>query len=163
MGLVPQMAKLAAETPVNLAVSLNATTNEQRLRIMPITRRYSIDDLLAGCREFPLPHAKRITFEYVMMDGFNASMEDAARLAKLMRGIKSKVNLIPYNENPNRDILRPSEARVRAFRTYLVDHGVGCSVRTTRGLDISAACGQLGKGAQGIRIPEASEPAAVSP
>jgi 23S rRNA (adenine2503-C2)-methyltransferase len=119
VGLVPQMGKLAAATPVNLAVSLNATTNEQRKEVMPITRRYDIDRLMQGCRDFPLPHAKRITFEYVMMHGFNDSWDDAARLVKLMRGVKSKVNLIPYNENPQRDILRPPEDHVKAFQHFL--------------------------------------------
>ena len=80
-----------------------------------------------------------------MMAGFNDSMEDAARLIHLMRGIKSKINLIPYNENPARDIKRPSAQRVRDFQHYLISRGVHCSVRTTRGKDISAACGQLGK------------------
>ncbi|MCB9762887.1 MAG: 23S rRNA (adenine(2503)-C(2))-methyltransferase RlmN [Alphaproteobacteria bacterium] len=156
VGLVPQMQKLAAASPVNLAVSLNATTDAQRRQIMPITRRYSLDALMEGCRAFPLPHAKRITFEYVMMDGFNCSMDDAERLVQLMRGVRSKVNLIPYNENPNRDILRPSDARVKAFQHHLVSNGISTSIRTTRGTDISAACGQLGKAAQGLRIPEAA-------
>lgn len=155
VGLVPQMEKLANATPVNLAVSLNATTNEQRVQIMPITKRYSLTQLMDACRALPLPHAKRITFEYVMMEGFNCSAEDAARLAKLMQGLRSKVNLIPYNENPNRDILRPSDEKVDFFQHYLVSRGIQCSVRTTRGIDISAACGQLGKAAIGERIPEA--------
>ena len=158
VGLVPQMGKLAAATPVNLAVSLNATTNEQRKAVMPITRRYDLDRLMQGCRDFPLPHAKRITFEYVMMHGFNDSWDDAARLVKLMRGVKSKVNLIPYNENPQRDILRPPEDHVKAFQHFLVTRGIQCSIRTTRGIDISAACGQLGKATAGLRIEEAQLP-----
>jgi 23S rRNA (adenine2503-C2)-methyltransferase len=145
VGLVPQMARLAEALPVNLAVSLNATTEEQRLEVMPITRRYSLETLLNACRAFPLPHAKRITFEYVMMAGFNDSLEDAHRLAALMQGIKSKVNLIPYNENPDRDIQRPTDARVKQFQHILIQSGLQCSVRVTRGRDISAACGQLGK------------------
>jgi 23S rRNA (adenine2503-C2)-methyltransferase len=145
VGLVPAMQKLADALPVNLAVSLNATTEEQRRIVMPITRKYSMATLLETCRTLPIPHHKRITFEYVMMAGFNDSLEDAARLVKLMRGIKSKVNLIPYNENPDRDIKRPSDERVKAFQHHLVTRGVQCSVRTTRGIDISAACGQLGK------------------
>ncbi|MEE2751105.1 MAG: 23S rRNA (adenine(2503)-C(2))-methyltransferase RlmN [Myxococcota bacterium] len=145
VGLVPQMTKLAEALPVNLAVSLNATTEEQRLEVMPITKRYSMKELLDACREFPLPYSKRITFEYVMMAGFNDSMEDARRLAVLMTGIRSKVNLIPYNENPDRDIKRPSPERVKAFQNHLVQQGIQCSVRVTRGKDISAACGQLGK------------------
>ncbi len=145
VGLIPQMQKLADALPVNLAVSLNATTEEQRRQVMPITRKYSMMALLDACRDLPLPNMKRITFEYVMMAGFNDSMDDAARLAKLMRGIKSKVNLIPYNENPDREIRRPGDARVRQFQHYLVHHGIQASVRVTRGRDISAACGQLGK------------------
>ena len=145
VGLVPQMKKLAETLPVNLAVSLNATTEEQRRAVMPLTRKYSLAELIATCRALPLPPGKRITFEYVMMAGFNDAMEDAARLVKLMAGMRSKVNLIPYNENPDRDIKRPSADRVKAFQHYLVTRGVQCSVRTTRGIDISAACGQLGK------------------
>lgn len=150
VGLVPAMKKLVDDTPVNLAVSLNATTEAQRLEVMPITRKYSMAELMAACRDLPLPKAKRITFEYVMMAGFNDSMEDARRLVGLMRGVKSKVNLIPYNENPDRDIKCPSRARVKAFQDHLVNKGVHCSVRVTRGKDISAACGQLGKAAEQI-------------
>ena len=146
VGLVPQMRALADALPVNLAVSLNATTEEQRRSVMPITRKYSMQELLDACRELPLPTTKRITFEYVMMAEFNDSMDDAKRLVKLMRGIKSKINLIPYNENPDRDLRRPTDARVRAFQQHLVKHGLQASVRVTRGRDISAACGQLGKG-----------------
>ncbi len=145
VGLVPQMQRLADALPVNLAVSLNATTEEQRRQVMPITRKYPMEELLAACRTLPLKATKRITFEYVMMAGFNDSMADAQRLAKLMRGIKSKVNLIPYNENPDRDIKRPPDAVVKAFQHHLVTHGIQASVRVTRGRDISAACGQLGK------------------
>jgi len=145
VGMVHKLPELAAALPVNLAVSLNATTDAQRDAVMPINRRFDIGALLAACREFPLPSGKRITFEYVMMGGFNDSMEDAARLAKLMQGLKAKVNLIPYNENPDRDIRRPDDARVRAFQHYLMGKGINCSVRQTRGQDISAACGQLGE------------------
>ncbi len=146
VGLVPAMKRLAEVLPVNLAVSLNATTEEQRRQVMPITRKYSMHELLAACRDLPVPHHKRITFEYVMMAGFNDSAEDAARLVRLMHGIRSKINLIPYNENPGRpSIKRPSDAVVRAFQHHLVTRGVQCSVRSTRGADISAACGQLGK------------------
>jgi 23S rRNA (adenine2503-C2)-methyltransferase len=139
------MKKLQSALPVNIAVSLNASSEEQRVEVMPITKRYSMEMLLETCRDLPLHKSKRITFEYVMMAGFNDSMEDAARLIHLMRGIKSKINLIPYNENPSRDIRRPSARRVKDFQHYLVSRGVQCSVRSTRGKDISAACGQLGK------------------
>jgi len=138
VGLVPGLAELAAALPVNLAVSLNATTEEQRRQIMPITQKYSMGELLEACRTFPLPSGKRITFEYVMFAGFNDSLDDAARLRALLQGIPSKVNLIPYNENPDRPLLRrPDEATVRAFQDFLVQRGLSTSVRTTRGLDIS--------------------------
>ena len=148
VGLVPKMAELAAALPVNLAVSLNATTEAHRRSIMPITRKHSLDELLDACRSFPLPSGKRITFEYVMFGGENDTLEDAERLLQLLRGIPAKVNLIPYNENPDREIRRPSDATVKAFQHHLVSNGLSCSIRTTRGTDISAACGQLGKARQ---------------
>ena len=151
VGLVPAMRRLADELPVNLAVSMNATTEEQRRHVMPLTRKYSLEELMQTCRELPLPAGKRITFEYVMMAGFNDSLDDARRLMRLLSGIKAKVNLIPYNENPQRDIKRPSPETVKAFQHHLVSRGLHCSVRTTRGIDISAACGQLGKAADGMR------------
>jgi 23S rRNA (adenine2503-C2)-methyltransferase len=150
VGLVPKMAELAAALPVNLAVSLNATTEEQRRQIMPITKRHSMHELLDACRAFPLPHGKRITFEYVMFADFNDSLDDAERLLGLLEGIPAKVNLIPYNDNPERSLRRPSEPVVRAFQDFLVRRGMSTSVRTTRGIDISAACGQLGKARQQV-------------
>ena len=145
VGLVPKLEKLAQTLPVNIAVSLNATTEAQRREVMPITLRYSMQELMDACRRLPLPSGKRITFEYVMLGGFNDTDADAARLCELMRDVPAKVNLIPYNENPDRDIRRPSAQRVKSFQHYLVSRGVHCSVRTTRGIDVSAACGQLGK------------------
>jgi 23S rRNA (adenine2503-C2)-methyltransferase len=149
VGLVPKMKELALRLPVNIAVSLNSTTEEQRRQVMPVTHKYGLEELMQACRDLPLPNGKRITFEYVMMGGFNDDMADAERLVRLMRGVRSKVNLIPYNENPDRDIRKPSADRVKAFQHHLVSHGIQCSVRATRGQDISAACGQLGKAACG--------------
>ena len=151
VGLVPKMAELAAALPVNLAVSLNATTEEQRLQTMPITRRYDLETLLQACRDFPLPAGKRITFEYVMLGGFNDTLEDAARLVRMLRGIKAKVNLIPYNENPDRNIKRPDQKLVKQFQHYVMQQGIHCAVRTTRGTDIAAACGQLGKREEALK------------
>jgi 23S rRNA (adenine2503-C2)-methyltransferase len=145
VGLVPKLRQLANTLPVNIAVSLNATTEDQRRAVMPITLRHSMAELMQACRELPLPAGKRITFEYVMMAGFNDDMDDARRLVELMQGVPAKVNLIPYNENPDRDIRRPTDQRVKDFQHHLVSRGVHCSVRTTRGRDVSAACGQLGK------------------
>jgi len=150
VGLVPKMGELAARLPVNLAVSLNATTEEQRKLIMPVTRKYSLEELLQACRDFPLPRGKRITFEYVMFDGFNDTLEDARRLYDLLKGIKAKVNLIPYNQNPERDLQPPPPEVVKSFQHFLVSRGMSCTVRVTRGRDISAACGQLGKARQQI-------------
>ena len=145
VGLVPAIRKLAEELPVNLAISLNATTEEQRRAVMPITKKYPLEELLQACKEIPLPPGKKITFEYVMMAGFNDSLEDAERLFQLMSDLPAKVNLIPYNENPDRDIRRPTPEHVKAFQHHLVSRGQQCTVRETRGIDISAACGQLGK------------------
>ncbi len=148
VGLVPRMKRLAETLPVNIAVSLNASTDAQRRQVMPVTLKYSLDQLMQACRELPIQATKRITFEYVMMGGFNDSLDDAARVVGLMQGVAAKVNLIPYNENPDRDIRRPSDDTVKAFQNHLVRSGVHCSVRTTKGRDISAACGQLGKAAE---------------
>lgn len=148
VGLVPAMQRLAEELPVNVAISMNATTEQQRRHVMPLTRKYSLQTLMDCAASLPLPTGKRIAFEYVMMAGFNDSWDDADRLVAWMLPMRNrvKVNLIPYNENPQRDILRPADDRVKGFQHHLVTRGVHCSIRTTRGRDISAACGQLGKG-----------------
>jgi 23S rRNA (adenine2503-C2)-methyltransferase len=158
VGLVPKLRQLANTLPVNIAVSLNATTEDQRRAVMPITLRHSMAELMQTCRELPLPAGKRITFEYVMMAGFNDGMDDAHRLVELMQGVPAKVNLIPYNENPDRDIRRPTDERVEDFQHHLVSRGVHCSVRTTRGRDVSAACGQLGKAVERMAERVASSP-----
>ncbi len=145
VGLIPKFVELARRSPVNLAVSLNASTEEHRREIMPITKKYSIKALLDACREMSLPTGKRIAFEYVLFEGQNDTLEDAERVLQMLKGIKAKVNLIPYNENPERALTRPREERVEAFQKYFLDNGMTCTVRTTRGLDINAACGQLGK------------------
>ncbi|MCC7386772.1 MAG: radical SAM protein [Deltaproteobacteria bacterium] len=143
-GLAPRIPRLGRDTQVNLAVSLNATTDEIRDQIMPINRRYDIKTLLAACREFPLPERRRITFEYVLLKGVNDSLEDARRLVTLLRGLRSKVNLIPFNEHPKSPFERPAQAVIDRFQSVLVAQGLSVFVRTARGDDISAACGQLG-------------------
>jgi len=150
-GLVPGIEKLAAETAtalrVNLAVSLNATTDEQRDVLMPINKKWNIARLLEAVRKFPLEKRRRVTFEYVLLDGVNDSDADAERLPKLLRGIPSKVNLIPWNPHELTDgtipYRRPSDARVRAFQQALKARGLAVYVRRPRGDDIDAACGQL--------------------
>ena len=142
-GLVPQIRRLGEETQVKLAVSLNATTDEQRDRIMPINRRFPLRELLAACRAFPMKQGRRITFEYVLLRDVNDSDADADRLAQLIGGIPAKVNLIAYNDNPGLGFGAPDPARVEAFRDRLLRRNVTAVVRRNRGQDIAAACGQL--------------------
>jgi 23S rRNA (adenine2503-C2)-methyltransferase len=142
-GLVPAIRELGRRVDVSLAVSLNGTTDEQRSAIMPVNKKWDISALLEACREFPLGPHRRITFEYVMLRDLNDSMDDAARLVKLTRGIPSKVNLIPFNEHSGAEFKRPDDKRVKEFQRYLLDRGVTATVRISRGRDILAACGQL--------------------
>lgn len=143
-GLIPEMDALGrAGVKVNLAVSLNATTDETRDRIMPVNRRYPLKDLLAACRRFPLEPRRRITFEYVLLRGVNDSEDDALRLTRLLKGIRCKVNLIPFNPFPGSEFKRPDDAAVKRFQKILQDHHYTALVRESRGGDISAACGQL--------------------
>jgi 23S rRNA (adenine2503-C2)-methyltransferase len=143
-GLVPEMARLGREIPnVNLAVSLNATTDELRDRIMPVNRSYPIRTLLQACREFPLPGRRKVTFEYVMLGGVNDSLDDAKRLLRLISDIPNKVNLIPFNEHKGCEFRAPTRAAIDAFHKYLIDRHVTVITRDSRGGDISAACGQL--------------------
>ncbi len=157
-GLVPQIRRLGEETQVKLAVSLNATTDEQRDRLMPINRRYPLSELLAACRAFPMKQGRRITFEYVLLADVNDGADDAHRLARLIEGIPAKVNLIPYNENPGLGFAAPATDRVEAFHEALVRRHVTAVVRKNRGRDIAAACGQLaaegGPGDPRRRIPD---------
>jgi 23S rRNA (adenine2503-C2)-methyltransferase len=143
-GLVPEIDTLGKSgVKVNLAVSLNATTDEVRDLIMPVNRRYPIKKLLAACKHFPLEPRRRITFEYVMLKGVNDMPEDALRLTRLLRGIKCKVNLIPFNPFPASEFSRPDDAVVKRFQKILLDNHYTAPVRESRGIDISAACGQL--------------------
>jgi 23S rRNA (adenine2503-C2)-methyltransferase len=142
-GVVPMIRRLGEETPVKLAVSLNATTDAQRDELMPINRRWPIAELLAACREFPARNGRRITFEYVLLGGVNDSPDDARRLAQLVRGIPAKVNLIPYNANPGLPYVAPPAARVVEFQEALAARHLTVVVRRPRGRDIAAACGQL--------------------
>jgi len=144
VGVVPAMAKLAEEELMpNLAVSLHATTEAQRDKLVPINRKYDIEELIEACRKMPLRRRGKITFEYVMLAGENDSPADARRLVKLLRGLKAKVNLLPLNEAAGIDFTRPSDAVVDRFAKILAENGVTVSVRKSRGRDIRAACGQL--------------------
>ena len=144
VGIVPGLDRLAREPLMpNLAISLHATTEEQRTALVPPNRKYPLAAILDACRRFPLKKRNRITFEYVVLNGVNDTPEDARRLAKLLSGIKSKVNLIPLNEAPGIPYERPSDERVNRFAQILADRHITVSVRKSRGRDIRAACGQL--------------------
>ena len=144
VGIVPALERLAREPLMpNLAVSLHATTDEQRSALVPPNRKYPLPEILDACRRFPLKRRSRITFEYVMLAGVNDSPEDARRLAKLLNGIRSKVNLIPLNPAPGIPYERPTDERVDCFAQILADRHLTVSVRKSRGQDIRAACGQL--------------------
>jgi 23S rRNA (adenine2503-C2)-methyltransferase len=142
-GLVPDIVRFGQDTQVKLAVSLNATTDEQRARLMPVDRKWNIAALLEAVRSFPSRQGRRVTFEYVLLRGVNDSDEDAARLAALLRGLPVKVNVIPYNQNPGLGFQDPGAERVAAFRGALEARGITALVRRNRGRDIAAACGQL--------------------
>ena len=143
VGLVPQIEKLMAETRVNLAISLHAATDELRGELMPVNRKYSLKQLIDCCRSLPILRRKRITFEYVLLRGVNDSVEDARNLVKLLKGIPSKVNVIPFNPHPQSRFQRPSAEEIARFQAVLNDAGLQINIRRPRGDDIQAACGQL--------------------
>ncbi len=144
VGIVPALDRLAREELMpNLAISLHATTDEQRTGIVPPNRKYSLQAVIDACRRFPLKKRNRITFEYVMLNGVNDSDEDAHRLVKLLSGLRAKVNLIPLNEAAGIPFRRPPDDRVDRFARILADKHLTVSVRKSRGRDIRAACGQL--------------------
>jgi len=156
-GLVPEMLELGRRIRVNLAVSLNATTDEVRNRLMPINRRYPLAELMAACRRYPLQPRQRITFEYILIRDVNDSDQDARRLVKLLHGIKAKINLIAFNEHAASPFKAPPEERISRFQGYLLDRGLVAIRRASKGQDISAACGQLkGKLAEGQETREAA-------
>ena len=142
-GLVPQIRELGKEAPINLAVSLNAADDQTRDVLMPINRKYPLEILLSTCKTFPLPHRKMITFEYILIKDINDRVEDAFRLAKLMTGIRAKINLIPLNQCTGIDLYTPSLERILRFQEILSNKNYTAIIRKSKGQDISAACGQL--------------------
>lgn len=144
VGLIPQLEELGRRARINLAVSLHGTTDENRSAIMPINQHYPIEDLVAALRKYPLPHRKMITIEYILLRGVNDDVDDARRLVKLLRGVRAKVNLIPYNDNPFTTYRRPLDRDILAYQEILMAAGIHTMVRLNRGNDIAAACGQLG-------------------
>lgn len=144
VGLVPEIVRLGQSgLGVNLAVSLHASTDELRDRLVPINRRYPLKELMVALRAYPLPPRRRLTFEYVLIDGVNDQAQDARELVRLLRGLRCKVNLLPLNETPAIPFRRPSHERVEAFQRILKSADILATIRESRGLDISAACGLL--------------------
>ena len=143
-GVVPEIARTAEEIGCQLAVSFHATTDAVRDRLVPLNKRWTIDELLGALRDYPrLSNSERITFEYVMLDGVNDTDDDARRLIRLIRGIPAKINLIPFNEWPGAPYQRSSWDRIEAFADIIYKAGYASPIRTPRGEDIMAACGQL--------------------
>lgn len=146
-GISPMIHELGFKAPrVNLAISLNATTDEVRNRLMPVNRQYPLRSLLDACREFPLESRRRITFEYVMLQGVNDTPDDAKRLVRMLKGIPCKVNLIPFNPYLESEFRRPSDEEIAGFQRILLDGNITALIRKSKGRDILAACGQLKAG-----------------
>ena len=142
-GLVPQIERLGRDITVSLAVSLNAADNRTRSSLMPVNRRYPLESLMAACRDFPLPTGRRITFEYILIDGINDRPEDARALVGLLSGLRAKINLIALNPHPGLDLTPSPRERILAFQEILVRNHFTAILRKSKGQDISAACGQL--------------------
>jgi len=142
-GLVPEILRLGRDTDVGLAISLNAPDDRTRGKIMPINRRYDLSQLIEACRNYRLSRRRRITFEYLLLADVNDSVEQAISLAKLLKGIPSKINLIPYNESSDIPFKRPVHEQVLSFQQVLKEANYTAIIRKSKGRDISAACGQL--------------------
>jgi 23S rRNA (adenine2503-C2)-methyltransferase len=142
-GVVPQLANLDRDTRVNLAISLNASNDATRNQLMPINQKYPIADLLEACRGYALAPSRRITFEYILIKDVNDSIKDAKQLARLLKPLKAKINLIPFNPHPGSSFKRPDDASVLAFQAELMAQNYIVMIRKSKGRDISAACGQL--------------------
>jgi len=144
VGIIPGIRRMAKEmNRVKLAVSLHGTTNEVRNKLVPINRKYPIEELFKALREYPADNTRRIMIEYVMLKGINDSMEDAKRLVKLIRGLPVKVNLIPFNPYEGAEFEPSSRRQIERFQRYLWDNNIAAFIRESKGQDISAACGML--------------------
>ena len=143
-GLSHQIKRLGElNLGVLLAISLHAVDDDLREELMPINKAYNIESVINAVKEFPIDQRKRVMFEYLVMGGLNDELKSAKKLVKLLHGIKAKVNLIYFNPYPNSPYRRPTDKSMLEFKDYLNAHGVICTIRESKGLDISAACGQL--------------------
>ena len=153
-GVVPRITEFGREqVRPKLAISLNASNNEIRDQLMPINRKWNLDLLLRAAREFPLRSREKLTFEYVLLDGFNDSDKDARQLTLLLRGMRAKVNLIALNPGPGIEFGTPAPPRVLSFQKLLIKAGVPAFIRRPRGRDIYAACGQLKRTVELVGLP----------
>ena len=160
-GVVPMIERAGQELGVNLAISLHAVTDELRNEIVPINKKYPIAQLMQACRDYPtLSNARRITFEYVMLKDVNDSPADARALIRLIKGIPAKVNLIPFNPWPGAPYERSTQASIEAFSDIVFNAGYASPVRTPRGEDIMAACGQLKS--ESVKLRRSARDAAAS-
>ena len=154
-GVVPEIARAGDEMGTMLAISLHGTTDEIRNQLVPLNKKYPIAELLTACRNYPgLSNARRITFEYVMIKGVNDTAEDARRLVQLLKGIPAKVNLIPFNPWPGTDYECSDWDQIEVFARIVLKAGYASPVRTPRGRDILAACGQLKSASQRLKKSE---------
>lgn len=142
-GLVPQIRRLSQDLPVRLAISLHAASGEKRSKMMPINRKYSLQELKKALLNYPAPPRYGITFEYILIEGVNDSIQDAKELVKYLHGLKAKVNLIPVNHFPGLEMKPSVEEKIRAFQSYLSTRCIPAPIRYSRGQDISGGCGQL--------------------
>ncbi len=152
-GIAPKIKKLGEmNLGVLLAISLHAVDDELRQKLMPINKAYNIESVIQAVKEFPIDQRKRVMFEYLVIDNLNDDLRSAKKLVKLLHGIRAKVNLIYFNPYPGSPFKRPNEEKVKAFQKYLLDHGILCTIRESKGLDISAACGQLKEKSSGCAV-----------
>lgn len=142
-GLVPQMRRLGTASAVNLAISIHAPDDALRDELMPVNRTYPLGELMRACREYPLQSRKRITFEYILLDGVNDSPEQARKLVRLLGGVRAKINLIAFNPHPGLIYRTPPQEKILAFQDVLRKANLTAIIRKSRGSEISAACGQL--------------------
>lgn len=142
-GLAPMIRQLGNDICINLAISLNAPDNEKRSELMPVNRKYPLESILAACRDYPMPGRRMLTFEYILMAGVNDSSADAEKVARLLKGVRCKLNLIAFNEYPGSPFKTPSPETIKTFQQMLIRHHYTAMIRTSKGSDILAACGQL--------------------
>jgi 23S rRNA (adenine2503-C2)-methyltransferase len=143
VGIIDKMIQLGNDFDINLAVSLHCADNKKRSELIPVNKKYPLAKLIEACKKFPAKNRQRITFEYILIENFNDSVDDAKNLVKILSNVKSKVNLIKFNPFPGAEINPPSMDKIKKFQEYLIKKGYTATLRKSKGDDILAACGQL--------------------